>query len=498
MINTLKSCRSFCLVYLDDIIVFSNSFDEHLDHLNQVFTALRDKQIVLNPPKCEIAVQKINYLGHTITKDTVTPMNDRIKAILEIKEPRTLPQANKFIGALSWYRKFLPHFATLAAPIHTVTNLTKANRHKFKWKEEQRKAFNNLKQILTSQPLFLNFPVDNKPLILTTDASAIGIGGVLQQEVNGQLHNLYYHSQLMTPCEKRYSTKEQEALAIYKCFARMRPFILGRSIIVMTDHCPLCNIMNKTVRNVRVDRIANLIQEYNIDQVIHIKGRENCLPDYLWRHPREQDDELNDIDYGIASKETAPFQLPVAVGAEDQSPSHPNLLSAMTLRPRKNQNQNVRATTTTDNNSPDHYDSDAENDKFSNTQIPSNFTSYHFDVMKLRDEQDKDINIQNIIVNLNKNLQNPSYVIRDSILYKLISPSRYSKTKIEVIYLPELMIKPLLYAIHNDPMTGGHFSTDRTYNKIKTQYWWPRMRYIIVQHIKACILCQQYNYYFFF
>ncbi|CAF1282570.1 unnamed protein product, partial [Didymodactylos carnosus] len=268
---------------------------------------------------------------------------------------------------------------------------------------EQRKAFNNLKQILTSQPLFLNFPVDNKPLILTTDASATGIGGVLQQEVNGQLHNLYYHSQLMTPCEKRYSTIEQEALAIYKCFARMRPFILGRSIIVMTDHCPLCNIMNKTVRNVRVDRIANLIQEYNIDQVIHIKGRENYLPDYLSRHPREQDDELNDIDYGIASKETASFQLPVAVSAEDQSPSHPNLLSAMTLRPRKNQNQNqnVRATTTTDNNSPDHYDSDAENDKFSNTQIPSNFTSNHFDVMKLRDEQDKDINIQNIIVNLN-------------------------------------------------------------------------------------------------
>ncbi|CAF4507246.1 unnamed protein product, partial [Didymodactylos carnosus] len=85
MINTLKSCRSFCLVYFDDIIVFSNSFDEYLDHLNQVFTALRDKQIVLNPPKCEIAVQKIIYLGHTITKDAVTSMNDRIKA-LEIKE----------------------------------------------------------------------------------------------------------------------------------------------------------------------------------------------------------------------------------------------------------------------------------------------------------------------------------------------------------------------------------------------------------------------------
>ncbi|CAF4595448.1 unnamed protein product, partial [Didymodactylos carnosus] len=181
MINTLKSCRSFCLVYLDDIIVFSNSFEQHLDHLKQVFAALEDKNITLNPPKCEIAVQKINYLGHTITETTATPMNDSIKTILEIKEPRTLVQANKFIRALSWYRKFLPHFATVAAQIHAVTNLTKANKHKFKWKEPQSKAFNDLKCMLTSAPLFLHFPVDHKPLILTTDASGIGVGGVLQQ-----------------------------------------------------------------------------------------------------------------------------------------------------------------------------------------------------------------------------------------------------------------------------------------------------------------------------
>ena len=103
-------------------------------------------------------------------------------------------------------------------------------------------------------------------MILTTDASNLGIGGVLQQEVDGELHNLYYHSQLMTPCERKYSTIEKEALAIYKCFARMRTILLGRSIILMTDHCPLCHIMHKTVQNARVDRITHLIQEYNIDQ----------------------------------------------------------------------------------------------------------------------------------------------------------------------------------------------------------------------------------------
>ena len=256
MSNTLKSCRQFCFVYLDDIIVFSKTYKDHINHLEQVFFALLTKRFVLNPPKCQILMPTINYLGHTITEKTVTPLSEKIQAIVDIKEPHTSAQANKFIGALSWYRKFLPNFATVAAPIHAVTNLNKKDRRKFKWSMEQSVAFYRLKQMLFIAPLFLHFPVDNQPLILTTDASNIGIGGVLQQEIDGQLRNLYYHSQLMTPCERQYSPIEKEALAIYRCFTRMRPYMLGRRIIVKTDHCPLCNIMKKTIRNARVDRIA--------------------------------------------------------------------------------------------------------------------------------------------------------------------------------------------------------------------------------------------------
>ena len=204
---------------------------------------------------------------------------------------------------MNWYRKFIPHFATVAAPIHAVTNLTKANRRKFHWKFAQSKAFHSLKQFLINTPLFLRFPVDNVPLILTTDASNVGIGGVLQQEIDGQTYNLYYHSQLMTPCEKKYSAIEKEALAIYKCIIRMRTFLLGRSIIIRTDHCPLCHIMEKTVRNARVDRITHLIQEFNIDKIIHISGRENCLPDFLSRYSNDENDELFEVDYGLESKD---------------------------------------------------------------------------------------------------------------------------------------------------------------------------------------------------
>ncbi|CAF1032258.1 unnamed protein product [Didymodactylos carnosus] len=198
------------------------------------------------------------------------------------------------------------------------------------------------------KPLFLNVPVQDKTLILTTNASKIDIGGVLQQEVNGELRNLCYHSQLMTACERRYSTIEQEALAIYKCFAGMRSFILGRSIIIMTDHCPLWNILERTVRNVKVDR----------------KGRENYRPDFLSRHPRDYDD-LNDIDYGLAKKDLVDevakpsFLLPVAAGVRRQRFSKQNLLSAMTLRSH-NKNNNKAATTTSDDGNNSSIDNNSD------------------------------------------------------------------------------------------------------------------------------------------
>ena len=484
MNETLQSCRQFSFVYLDDIVVFSRSPEEHLSHLDQVFSALQSKQFVLNPPKCEIMVSSINYLGHTINETTITPLGEKIQAILNVKEPDTLARANKFIGALSWYRKFIPNFADLAAPIHAVTNLTKKNRRKFKWNYDQSQAFHKIKELLISTPLFLHFPDNQRPLILTTDASDFAIGGVLQQEINGELKNLYYHSQVLTPCERRYSTIEKEALAIYKCFNRMRPYLLGRTIIVKTDHCPLCNIMTKNVRNSRVERITHLLQEYNIDQIIHVNGRDNCLPDYLSRYPKDQDDELFDIDYGIGSKNT----LSSFLSHQD------NLANAMVLRPRNKQAVSAKATTTVDAfvSADTEEDSNIIHDNPDDSLIPITFSSNRFDTDKLQQEQQRDPEIQKIIRQLNQPNQLP-FIFKDNLLWKLTIRSSHSKTKHEVIYVPLSMVKSLLYACHNDPMTGGHFSLDRTYAKLKNHYWWPNMKSSISNHIQSCLPCQQHN-----
>ncbi|CAF1458242.1 unnamed protein product [Rotaria sordida] len=427
-------------------------------------------------------------------------MKEKIEAILAIHEPRSLAQANKFIGALSWYRKFIPHFATIAAPIHAVTNLTKDRRNKFQWKYAQSKAFHDLKQMLISKPLFLHYPVNNVPLMLTTDASAIGIGGVLQQEIDGEIHNLYYHSQLMTPCERKYSAIEKEALAIYKCFARMRTFLLGRNIILRTDHCPLCHIMEKTVRNARVDRITHLIQEYNIDKVIHINGRENCLPDFLSRYSNDVCDDLFEIDYGLESKKDHNPSLSlsakrVASSFSSQHKKNKNLLATMTLRSHSKQHNSIPTKATLDNKIVTENQSNDESlmEFSSDTSLPKRFSFNQFDLSKLKEEQEKDPIIHGIAKQIHTNKNGVPFVFKNNIVYKLITPSRHSKRNIEVIYLPSSMIDSLLQACHDDPMSGAHFSFDRTYNKIKNLYWWPAMKSTIRRYIQSCLLCKQYN-----
>ena len=273
MYKVMTPCRDFSQVFLDDIILFSRTFDEHIHHLQLAFETLAKEKLVLNATKCELAVAKVVVLGHVVSETSISPTNDAIQSILDLQEPLTLKQANKFLGGLAYYRKFVPNFAHVAAPIHKVTNLTHDKRYLFKWTNEQSLAFHALKQQLTSAPLLLRFPVAGFPLQLATDASGVATGGVLYQDVNGERHNLFYHSKVFSPVEQKYSVPEREALAILHCLQRMRTLVLGRTVYIHTDHCPIYGMLKKPMNNRRIERVANLIQEYQIGEMKHMLAR---------------------------------------------------------------------------------------------------------------------------------------------------------------------------------------------------------------------------------
>lgn len=480
IMNTLlSSFNDFTLVYLDDIVIYSRSYDEHLIHLKKIFDTFKLNNLTLNITKCEFAKQSIEYLGHIISSTTITPLPDKIKCISLLPEPKSLAQANRFIGALSWYRKFIPQFASIASPIHAVTNLSKANRFKFKWGPEQSQAFTTLKNLIVSQPLMLHFPDDSQPILLSTDASKSGIGGVLYQDINNVRHVLYYHSELLTPAQKRYHTIELEALAIFKCINRMKHFLHGRDIIIYTDNCPLCHMMDKKISNHRVEKISLLLQEYNIKQIIHVQGKYNCLPDYLSRHPVSYDDELLDSEYGLGFQKDKSSSIQLIGAVVTRSKAKAAAHNAPSSTPQSPPSSNLSHSSSIDSSS-----SSSSDNSSSDPNVP-------FDITQIKENQANDIQIQKTIKNLKIN-PNLSFELKDGILYKL-QANHHNKLKRKLIYIPSTMINPLLVSYHNNPLIGGHFAIHRTLSKIKQSYWWPNLKQSVINHIKSCLVCQAYN-----
>jgi hypothetical protein len=198
----------YVVVYLDDIVVLSKTIEEHKQHVADVLSTLHRVNFQVSPPKCSIAVETIEFLGHIVTYDKIEPSPEKSKAIIEIAPPKTLSQANKLIGKVGYYRKFIRDFAKIAGPTHKVTNKTRTKRHEFQWEQEQQDASEKFISILTNAPLFLHFPDPTIPYILSTDARQIRIAGVLKQNTANGLRICYYKSRLLNNTESRYSTKE--------------------------------------------------------------------------------------------------------------------------------------------------------------------------------------------------------------------------------------------------------------------------------------------------
>jgi hypothetical protein len=313
-------------------------------------------------------------------------------------------------------------------------------------------------------------------LRLETDASGIATGGVLYQEIDGKRYNLFYHSKILSPIEQRYLVPEREAVAILHCLQRMRTLVLGRTVHIQTDHCPIFGMLQKPVNNRWIARVANLIQEYQIAGMKHIDGKVNCLADYL---SRLFIDSLFDTSYGVDSKQSVPLATDSGVSL---SSSH-DLLSTMTLRSR------YRTTPLPADNK---RDMDEEHSTQEAIMTPS---SHALDSSTVRDEQLQDPEIVALVTRLNDRYPDSStllssFAIHDNTLFRIVDTDHSSSQPNMVLYLPSSMIQRLLIAMHDDPYQGGHFSTDKMVSKIRTRYWWSRMRQTIQRHVQACHPCQ--------
>ncbi|XP_031668019.1 uncharacterized protein LOC116359314 [Oncorhynchus kisutch] len=281
MDKVLQDCDDYCAAYLDDVVIYSHSWEEHIQHLSSVLGKIHEAGLTLNLLKCEWAKQETKYLGYQLGKGEVRPQVEKVESIRNSPQPRTKTQVKSFLGLAGWYRRFIPQFSTIAVPL---TNLTsKGASNPVKWTEECEEAFMTLKKRLCSFPV-LQTPDFKKRFLVQVDASAVGIGAVLAQGEPGEELPVLYLSRKLLPRETRYSTIEKECLAIKWALDSLRYYLLGREFDLHTDHRALTWIQTMKDRNSRVTRWYLELQPFRFC-VRHKAGKENVTADYLSRLP---------------------------------------------------------------------------------------------------------------------------------------------------------------------------------------------------------------------
>lgn len=267
-----------CLVYLDDIVIYSASLQEHNRRLKEVLQRIRFHNLRLQPDKCEFLRKEVTYLGHVITEAGIIPDPEKLKAVESFPSPQRIKDIQSFIGLAGYYRRFIKDFSKIAKPL---TKLTKKGT-KFEWTTEQQKAFDHLKEKLITAPI-LKYPNFNETFILTTDASDYALGAVLSQGVIGRDHPIAYASRVLSRAEQNYNTTERELLAIVWAVKHFRPYLYGTKFKIITDHKPLVWLFSVNDPGSRLIRWRLKLEEYDYE-IIHKSGKYNTNADALSRN----------------------------------------------------------------------------------------------------------------------------------------------------------------------------------------------------------------------
>lgn len=287
------------LVYLDDILIFSSSLQEHIDRLRQVFDRLRAANLKIQVDKTEFLRKELLYLGHVITPDGVRPNPDKIQAVKDFPKPKTKTEIKRFLGLLGYYRRFIKDFATITKPMTAALKDDPKITHE---SPEFITSFETCRTLLCNSPI-LQYPDFEKPFFVTTDCSNVAAGAVLSQNVQGNDLPVAYASKTLSEAERRYSTIEKELFAIIFALKTFRPYLYGRKFTLFTDHRPLQWLFSLKDPNSKLYKWRVKISDYNFS-ILYKPGRSNYVADALSRI------ELNNLEDETQNQTPSPFSIP--------------------------------------------------------------------------------------------------------------------------------------------------------------------------------------------
>ena len=420
-----------CLCYFDDIIIPSIDINQHCERLGLVLERLQKANLRVKASKCLFGADKVVYLGHTVSARGIHTEPSKIEAVKKMCPPNNVEQVRSFLGLAGYYRKFIPNFATIAAPL---TSLTKKGC-KFQWLTVHQRSFDLLKRQLCNAPILV-YPQLDAPFILQTDASNVGLGAVLtQKDSSGDERVIAYASRTLTERERNYSVLEKEALAVVFATQHFRVYLLGQKFKLVTDNNAL-TWLHKIEPKGRIARWIMGLQEFEFE-ISHRPGRENANADALSRlvdtADRHSVEEMSD-------KYTTCFvKLTPELNLHQAQLKDPDIAIVVALKEQR-------------------------------LPKPPLFVWKKNEILRTLwycwDE----------------------LFLSDGLLVRAISTGQ--KVPRRVFVVPQSVVGQILHSLHSGP-SGGHMGITRTLYRIKQRFFWPKMQECVKNYITSCSECMQ-------
>ena len=459
LMNKVLKGLKFAMTYIDDIIIFSQDEAQHLEHLEIVFSRLREAGLKIKCSKCDFFKSEIHYLGHLISPEGISPLPNKLDSIKHMPAPNSAKEIKQFLGLTGYYRKFVPRFADISRPL---TTLTKKDA-KFEWTSACQKSFELLKEALCGEPV-LKYADTSRPYTLDTDASKYDWAGVLTQPheetIDGKStttdHPVAFVSGLFRGSQLNWAALTKEAFAIYMSIKKLSFYLTDAQILLRSDHKPLEKFLLKNTLNSKVNNWAMELEAFNI-QFDYIKGSNNILADTL--------SHLISIDPDTpTTPEDQGYEFGYAIFEE---------FPKVTTHTYEVNEVVVGTKTETFKNDPE-------------LQAPLQSIENPIAPQKLQVLQKQDTNIEILKCKLCNNRLDKEYFSLDEnelLTRKVIDGGH----EFHAIYLPSVLIFQVLRTAHDDL---GHNGFPRTYAVVKRVFFWKGMKEDIRKHCKTCATCQ--------
>lgn len=290
MERILAGCEG-CLNYIDDIIVFGSTKQQHDERARKVENRLKEFNVTLNMQKCVSGVKEIEFLGHHLSSKGIQPKHDKIIAIEQFRAPSTSEETRSFLGLVNYVGKFIPDLATITEPLRRLTR----QDVKFEWKQEQQQAFDALKSHMSKENTLGYYNVKDRTQIIA-DASPVGLGAVLIQFKNNEPRIISYASRSLSQTEQKYAQTEKEALALVWAMEKYHYYIFGREVELVTDHKALEIIFSPKAKPcARIERWVLRLQSYRF-KVIYKPGKTNIADPLSRLCVSKNEDGGKDVD----------------------------------------------------------------------------------------------------------------------------------------------------------------------------------------------------------